>query len=148
MGPFYFPSRSCDPVHQLQRDVPIFYQLRPNHDSVGLSTVVHCSVELHIKCSDNYPLSPPTVIKPVNAKGLDNDQIAELQRNLTQMAKDRVGEVMIMDIGKRTLVFHLLLLISQRAEIDLRFMRPFVLAEIRTYSKYLRTKQRLSNVHL
>ena len=24
MWPFYFPARSCDPVHQLQRDVPIF----------------------------------------------------------------------------------------------------------------------------
>jgi hypothetical protein len=41
------------------------------------------------------------VIKPTNAKGLSNEQIQELQRNLTQMAKERLGEVMIMDIGNK-----------------------------------------------
>ena len=64
-----------------------------------MSAVIHCAVDLHVKCSENYPLSPPTVIKPVNAKGLSENQILELQKNLVQMAQQKIGEVMIMDIG-------------------------------------------------
>jgi hypothetical protein len=77
--------------------------LRPNHDSQGLAAEPFCSVELHVKCSDDYPLSPPTVIKPINAKGLSDQNVQELQKNLIHMAKDRVGEVMIMEIGENLL---------------------------------------------
>ena len=40
------------------------------------------------------------MIKPVNAKGLSVQQVQELQEKLTLMAKENVGEVMIMEIGK------------------------------------------------
>jgi hypothetical protein len=40
------------------------------------------------------------VIKPVNAKGLSVQQVQELQEKLIVMAKENVGEVMIMEIGK------------------------------------------------
>ena len=76
------------------------FQLRPNHDSQGQSPNPHCTVDLHIKCSENYPLSPPTVIKPVNAKGLSDELIQDLQSKLNSMAKEKVGEVMVMEIGE------------------------------------------------
>lgn len=40
------------------------------------------------------------MIKPVNAKGLSVQQVQELQEKLIVMAKENVGEVMIMEIGK------------------------------------------------
>jgi hypothetical protein len=40
------------------------------------------------------------VIKPVNAKGLSAELIQDLQSKLNVMAKEKVGEVMVMEIGK------------------------------------------------
>jgi hypothetical protein len=75
-------------------------QVRANHDSQGQSLNSSCSVDLRIKLPENYPLAPPVLIDAVNSKGLSTDHVNELKSLLRKTALEKVGEVMIHEIGK------------------------------------------------
>jgi len=52
-----------------------------------------------VKLPENYPLAPPIVIEAVDSQGLSTGHVNELKSLLKKAATEKVGEVMIHEIG-------------------------------------------------
>ncbi|XP_070835597.1 eIF-2-alpha kinase GCN2 [Chaetodon trifascialis] len=87
--------RNKDPW-KVKRPPEVHLCLRPN----GLSTGEECyvTVDLQVKCSPTYPDVPPE-LELKNAKGLSNENLQNLQSELTKLAAVRCGEVMIYELA-------------------------------------------------
>lgn len=87
--------RSKDPW-KVKRPPEMYLCLRPN----GLNNGQECysTVDLHVKCPFNYPDVPPE-LELKNAKGLSNENLQNLQSELTKLAVVRCGEVMIYELA-------------------------------------------------
>uniref|UniRef100_A0A672HFN0 non-specific serine/threonine protein kinase n=1 Tax=Salarias fasciatus TaxID=181472 RepID=A0A672HFN0_SALFA len=87
--------RSKDPW-KVKRPPEMYLCLRPN----GLNNGQECyaTVDLHVKCPCNYPDVPPE-LELKNAKGLSNENLQNLQSELTKLAVVRCGEVMIYELA-------------------------------------------------
>lgn len=87
--------RNKDPW-KVKRPPEVHLCLRPN----GLNYKQECyvSVDLLVKCSTTYPDVPPE-LELKNAKGLSNEILQNLQRELTNLAAARCGEVMIYELA-------------------------------------------------
>ncbi|NXG48007.1 E2AK4 kinase, partial [Psilopogon haemacephalus] len=59
---------------------------------------VYARVDLWVRCPHTYPDSVPE-IQLRNSKGLSNEKINELRSRLTELAKQRCGEVMIFELA-------------------------------------------------
>ncbi|KAM3594076.1 uncharacterized protein V6R79_001838 [Siganus canaliculatus] len=87
--------RKRDPW-KVKRPPEVHLCLRPN----GLSSGEQCyvTVDLQVKCPPTYPDVPPE-LELRNAKGLSNDNLQNLQNELTKLATVRCGEVMIYELA-------------------------------------------------
>ncbi|XP_012735562.2 eIF-2-alpha kinase GCN2 [Fundulus heteroclitus] len=87
--------RNQDPW-KVKRPPEVHLCLRPN----GLNNGEECyvTVDLLVKCPPTYPdVSPELELK--NAKGLSNENLQNLQSELTKLAAARRGEVMIYELA-------------------------------------------------
>ncbi|XP_045917839.1 eIF-2-alpha kinase GCN2 isoform X2 [Micropterus dolomieu] len=87
--------RNRDPW-KVKRPPEVYLCLRPN----GLTTGEECyvTVDLQVKCPPTYPDVPPE-LELKNAKGLSNENLQNLQSELTKLAAIRCGEVMIYELA-------------------------------------------------
>ncbi|XP_049451917.1 eIF-2-alpha kinase GCN2 isoform X1 [Epinephelus fuscoguttatus] len=87
--------RSNDPW-KVKRPPEVHLCLRPN----GLNNGQECyvTVDLQVKCPPTYPDAPPE-LELNNAKGLSNENLQNLQSELTKLAAARCGEVMIYELA-------------------------------------------------
>ncbi|XP_039993112.1 eIF-2-alpha kinase GCN2 isoform X2 [Xiphias gladius] len=87
--------RNKDPW-KVKRPPEMHLCLRPN----GLNNGQECyvNVDLQVKCPPTYPDVPPE-LELKNAKGLSNDNLQNLQSELTKLAAVRCGEVMIYELA-------------------------------------------------
>ncbi|XP_008397647.1 eIF-2-alpha kinase GCN2 [Poecilia reticulata] len=87
--------RNQDPW-KVKRPPEMHLCLRPN----GLNNGQECyvTVDLLVKCPPTYPDAPP-VLELKNAKGLSNENLQNLQSELTKLAAARCGEVMIYELA-------------------------------------------------
>ncbi|XP_030299750.1 eIF-2-alpha kinase GCN2 [Sparus aurata] len=87
--------RNKDPW-KVKRPPEVYLCLRPN----GLNTGEECyvTVDLQVKCPPTYPDVPPE-LELKNAKGLSNENLQNLQSELTKLAAVRCGEVMIYELA-------------------------------------------------
>lgn len=87
--------RNKDPW-KVKRPPEVHLCLRPN----GLNTGDECyaTVDLQVKCPPSYPDVPPE-LELKNAKGLSNENLQNLQSELTKLAAGRCGEVMIYELA-------------------------------------------------
>ncbi|KAL7873489.1 hypothetical protein AOLI_G00125600 [Acnodon oligacanthus] len=74
----------------------MYLYLRPKGLSYGQECYV--TVDLQVKCLPTYPDVPPE-LELKNTKGLSNDKLQKLQTELTKLALDRCGEVMIYELA-------------------------------------------------
>ncbi|XP_074548243.1 eIF-2-alpha kinase GCN2 [Halichoeres trimaculatus] len=81
---------------KVKRPPEVHLCLRPN----GLNTGDECyvTVDLQVKCPPTYPDVPPEM-ELKNAKGLSNENLQNLQSELTKLAAVRCGEVMIYELA-------------------------------------------------
>ncbi|XP_037097500.1 eIF-2-alpha kinase GCN2 [Syngnathus acus] len=87
--------RQNDPW-KVKRPPEVHLCLRPKGLNYGQECYV--TVELQVKCPSNYPDVPPE-LELMNAKGLSNDNLQNLQSELTKLAAARCGEVMIYELA-------------------------------------------------
>lgn len=87
--------RDKDPW-KVKRPSEVHLCLRPNGLNNGQSCYV--TVDLQVKCPATYPDAPPE-LKLNNAKGLSNEKLQNLQAELTKLAAERCGEVMIYELA-------------------------------------------------
>ncbi|XP_076017704.1 eIF-2-alpha kinase GCN2 [Genypterus blacodes] len=94
-GDDFHDLRNNDPW-KVKRPPEVHLCLRPN----GLNNGQECyvTVELQVKCSSTYPDMPPE-LELKNAKGLSNENLQNLQSELTKLAAVRCGEVMIYELA-------------------------------------------------
>ncbi|CAK6957149.1 eIF-2-alpha kinase GCN2 [Scomber scombrus] len=87
--------RDKDPW-KVKRPPEVHLCLRPN----GLNNVQECyaTVDLQVKCPPTYPDVPPE-LELKNAKGLSNENLQNLNNQLTKLAEARCGEVMIYELA-------------------------------------------------
>ncbi|KAK9533540.1 hypothetical protein VZT92_008652 [Zoarces viviparus] len=87
--------RNNDPW-KVKRPPEVHLCLRPN----GLNSGQECyvTVDLQVKCPPTYPDAPPE-LELNNAKGLSNENLQNLQSELTKLATERCGEVMIYELA-------------------------------------------------
>uniref|UniRef100_A0AAQ5XQL5 eIF-2-alpha kinase GCN2 n=1 Tax=Amphiprion ocellaris TaxID=80972 RepID=A0AAQ5XQL5_AMPOC len=87
--------RNKDPW-KVKRPPEVHLCLRPN----GLNNGQECyvTVDLQVKCFPTYPDVPPE-LELKNAKGLSNENLQNLQSELTKLAAGRCGEVMIYELA-------------------------------------------------
>ncbi|XP_072314052.1 eIF-2-alpha kinase GCN2 [Eucyclogobius newberryi] len=87
--------RNKDPW-KVKRPPEVHLCLRPN----GLNHKQECyvTVDLLVKCPVTYPDLPPE-LELKNAKGLSNDILQNLQREVNSLAAARCGEVMIYELA-------------------------------------------------
>ena len=71
-----------------------------NYDSESGNKPIACKVDLHIRFSTNYPISPPSKIDPINAEGLSQDQVKDLKTKLQELAKQLKGQEMVMELSQ------------------------------------------------
>uniref|UniRef100_A0AAY5KKV3 eIF-2-alpha kinase GCN2 n=1 Tax=Esox lucius TaxID=8010 RepID=A0AAY5KKV3_ESOLU len=87
---------------KIQRPPEVYLCLRPNGLSNGKESYV--TVDLQVKCPPTYPDVPPE-LELKNAKGLSNDNLQSLHTELTKLAAERCGEVMIYELADHVLGF-------------------------------------------
>ncbi|XP_063764611.1 eIF-2-alpha kinase GCN2 isoform X3 [Eleginops maclovinus] len=87
--------RSKDPW-KVKRPPQVHLCLRPNWLNNGQECYV--TVDLQVKCPPTYPDAPPE-LELNNAKGLSNENLLNLQSELTKLAGARCGEVMIYELA-------------------------------------------------
>ncbi|XP_041827550.1 eIF-2-alpha kinase GCN2 [Melanotaenia boesemani] len=87
--------RSMDPW-KVKRPPEVYLCLRPNGLNIGQESYV--TVDLQVKCPPTYPDVPPE-LELKNAKGLSNENLQNLQSELTKLAAVRCGEVMIYELA-------------------------------------------------
>ncbi|XP_051242159.1 eIF-2-alpha kinase GCN2 [Dicentrarchus labrax] len=94
-GDDFLDLRNKDPW-KVKRPPEVHLCLRPN----GLNTGEECyvTVDLQVKCPPTYPDVPPE-LELKNAKGLSNENLQNLQSELTKLAGARCGEVMIYELA-------------------------------------------------
>uniref|UniRef100_A0A7N6FD38 non-specific serine/threonine protein kinase n=1 Tax=Anabas testudineus TaxID=64144 RepID=A0A7N6FD38_ANATE len=94
-GDDFHDLRSKDPW-KVKRPPEVHLCLRPN----GLNNGQECyaTVDLQIRCPPTYPDMPPE-LELKNAKGLSNENLQNLQSELTKLAEARCGEVMIYELA-------------------------------------------------
>ncbi|KAF7664989.1 hypothetical protein LDENG_00158310 [Lucifuga dentata] len=87
--------RNRDPW-KVKRPLEVHLFLRPN----GLNNRQECyvTVDLQVRCPPTYPDVPPE-LELKNAKGLSNENLQNLQCELTKLAAVRCGEVMIYELA-------------------------------------------------
>ena len=85
-------------VWKVHRPPELTLKIRPDHDSRGGHQEI-CTIDIHIKCSDRYPLIIPD-LKLLNPKGLSDDLVNVLNDEIIDMSKKMIGEVMIMQIAQ------------------------------------------------
>ena len=93
-----FEDLRAKDVWKIRRPPEFLLKMKPDHDSRGANQEA-CVVDLHVTCHDKYPLTSPT-IELENAKGISDDLVQKLQSEVTEMAKNLVGEVMVMDLAQ------------------------------------------------
>ncbi|KAG7466333.1 hypothetical protein MATL_G00163870 [Megalops atlanticus] len=81
---------------KIKRPPEVYLCLRPKGLSNGQESYV--KVDLQVKCPPTYPDVPPE-FELKNAKGLSNDSLHSLQTELTKLAADRCGEVVIYELA-------------------------------------------------
>uniref|UniRef100_A0A8C7RAD2 eIF-2-alpha kinase GCN2 n=1 Tax=Oncorhynchus mykiss TaxID=8022 RepID=A0A8C7RAD2_ONCMY len=81
---------------KIKRPPEVYLCLRPNGLSNGKESYV--TVDLQVKIPPTYPDVPPE-LDLKNAKGLSNDNLQNLQTELTKLAAERCGEVMIYELA-------------------------------------------------
>ncbi|XP_063039722.1 eIF-2-alpha kinase GCN2 isoform X2 [Engraulis encrasicolus] len=81
---------------KIKRPAEVYLNLRPK--GLGNGQKSYVSVDLQVKCPPTYPDVPPQ-LELKNAKGLSNDNLQSLQEELTKLASDRCGEVMIYELA-------------------------------------------------
>uniref|UniRef100_A0A673YNH2 non-specific serine/threonine protein kinase n=1 Tax=Salmo trutta TaxID=8032 RepID=A0A673YNH2_SALTR len=81
---------------KIKRPPEVYLCLRPNGLSNGKESYV--TVDLQVKIPPTYPDMPPE-LDLKNAKGLSNDNLQNLQTELTKLAAERCGEVMIYELA-------------------------------------------------
>ncbi|KAL2098648.1 hypothetical protein ACEWY4_005128 [Coilia grayii] len=81
---------------KIKRSPEVYLNLRPK--GLGNGQKSHVSVDLQVKCPPTYPDVPPQ-LELKNAKGLSNDNLQNLQAQLTKLASERCGEVMIYELA-------------------------------------------------
>uniref|UniRef100_A0A4W5N769 Protein kinase domain-containing protein n=1 Tax=Hucho hucho TaxID=62062 RepID=A0A4W5N769_9TELE len=81
---------------KIKRPPEVYLCLRPNGLSNGKESYV--TVDLQVKIPPAYPDVPPE-LDLKNAKGLSNDNLQNLQTELTKLAAERCGEVMIYELA-------------------------------------------------
>ena len=85
-------------VWKVRRSPEFLLKIKPDHDSRrGDQNDDLCAVEIHVKCPENYPLSAPD-IKLKNAKGINDEMCSSLAKEVLDLSKENVGEVMILEI--------------------------------------------------
>ncbi|KAL6105996.1 eif2ak4 [Pungitius sinensis] len=94
-GDDFLDLRNKDPW-KVKRPPEVHLCLRPN----GLNSGQECyvTVDLHVRCPPTYPDAPPELLLK-NAKGLSNENLQNLQSELTKLADARCGEVMIYELA-------------------------------------------------
>ncbi|KAK7904976.1 hypothetical protein WMY93_017583 [Mugilogobius chulae] len=94
-GDDFHDLRNKDPW-KVKRPPEVHLCLRPN----GLNHKEECyvTVDLLVKCPATYPDLPPE-LELKNAKGLSNEILQNLQREVTNLASARCGEVMIYELA-------------------------------------------------
>ncbi|KAK7506996.1 hypothetical protein BaRGS_00001847, partial [Batillaria attramentaria] len=79
-------------VWKVQRPVEMLLKLSPlQSHSQGPGAQVFAMVDMHVKCSANYPDEVPSIILE-NPRGLSNFELSELKTELDQLAQQKVGE--------------------------------------------------------
>ncbi|KAJ8288896.1 hypothetical protein COCON_G00015550 [Conger conger] len=81
---------------KVKKPPEVYLSLRPKGLNNGQESYV--KVDLLVKCPSKYPDVPP-VFELKNAKGLSNDNLHNLETQLTKLAADRCGEVMIYEMA-------------------------------------------------
>ncbi|XP_031435954.1 eIF-2-alpha kinase GCN2 [Clupea harengus] len=81
---------------KIKRSPEVYLYLRPK--GLGNGQESYVSVDLQVKCPLTYPDVPPE-LELKNAKGLSNDNLQNLQTQLTKLASERCGEVMIYELA-------------------------------------------------
>ncbi|XP_069574792.1 eIF-2-alpha kinase GCN2 isoform X2 [Brachyistius frenatus] len=87
---------------KVKRPPEVFLCLRPNGLNHGQACYV--TVDLQVRCPPTYPDQPPE-LELKNAKGLSNENLQNLQSELTKLAAGRCGEVMIYELADHVLGF-------------------------------------------
>uniref|UniRef100_A0A8C9V9M8 non-specific serine/threonine protein kinase n=1 Tax=Scleropages formosus TaxID=113540 RepID=A0A8C9V9M8_SCLFO len=81
---------------KVKRPPEVYLSLHPKGLECGQESYV--KVDLEVKCPPTYPdVSPHLELK--NAKGLSNENLQNLQAELTKLAAARCGEVMIFELA-------------------------------------------------
>ncbi|KAJ8290413.1 hypothetical protein GJAV_G00012550 [Gymnothorax javanicus] len=81
---------------KIKRPPEVFLTLSPKGLNNGQESYV--KVDLQVKCPPTYPDVPPE-FELKNAKGLSNDNLQNLQSELTKLAANLCGEVMIYELA-------------------------------------------------
>lgn len=79
------------------RPPEILLTLRPQQSMTPFQA--HVQVDLHVKCNSQYPNVVPYV-DVCNQKGLSNQALAELRKELQELTKQLVGEVMVLELAQ------------------------------------------------
>ncbi|XP_069049406.1 eIF-2-alpha kinase GCN2 isoform X1 [Lepisosteus oculatus] len=87
---------------KVNRPPEVYLYLRPK----GLSSrqEIYVTVDLQVKCPPKYPDVPPE-LELKNAKGLSNENLQNLQTELSNLAADLCGEVMIFQLAEHVQSF-------------------------------------------
>ncbi|XP_047466536.1 eIF-2-alpha kinase GCN2 [Mugil cephalus] len=81
---------------KIKRPPEVHLCLRPSGLNYGQEC--YATVDLQVKCLPTYPDVPPE-LELKNAKGLSNENLQNLQSELTKLAAARCGEVMIYELA-------------------------------------------------
>lgn len=81
---------------KIKRPPEVYLFLRPKGLSHGQECYV--TVDLQVRCPPTYPDVPPE-LQLTKAKGLSNDKFLKLQMELSKLAMERCGEVMIYELA-------------------------------------------------
>ncbi|XP_075532445.1 eukaryotic translation initiation factor 2 alpha kinase Gcn2 [Dermacentor variabilis] len=79
------------------RPPEILLTLRPQQSMTPFQA--HVQVDLHVRCNSQYPNVVPFV-DVCNQKGLSNQALAELRKELQELTKQFVGEVMVLELAQ------------------------------------------------
>ncbi|KAH7981783.1 hypothetical protein HPB52_001093 [Rhipicephalus sanguineus] len=79
------------------RPPELLITLRPQQSMTPFQA--HVQVDLHVRCSSQYPNDVPCV-DVCNQKGLSKQALAELRKELQELTKQLVGEVMVLELAQ------------------------------------------------
>ena len=84
-------------VWNVRRSPEFLLKIKPDHDSRRGDQQDLCAVDIHVKCPENYPLSAPDIILK-NAKGITDEMCSALTKEVLNLSRHHIGEVMILQI--------------------------------------------------